>query len=203
VRPSSVDSNKIVNDAAVLVRSMAGDAASKAADKVNPSDEALANIDRPAEDNTWHDTPNISKDQIKGQLNQIKPFGKKDLQDAAAKGTSTAHPDGSTDPADVANLAAKDQQQGTASGVDAYSGASAAAGLLKDRASQNVPDEHKETAEQTKNKTKEYNERTRQYFKGKMPKERREQTIWRLKKMVVEIQGHGDCKSLTITPNHS
>ena len=30
------------------------------------------------------------------------------------------------------------------------------------------------------------------YLKGKMPEERREQTIWRLKKMVVEIQGHQD-----------
>ena len=27
-----------------------------------------------------------------------------------------------------------------------------------------------------------------------MPKERREQTVWRLKKMIVEIQGHQDCK---------
>ena len=31
---------------------------------------------------------------------------------------------------------------------------------------------------------KEYNARTQNYLKGKMPKERREQTIWRLKKMV-------------------
>jgi hypothetical protein len=31
-------------------------------------------------------------------------------------------------------------------------------------------------------------------LKDKMPQERREQTIWRLKKMVVEIQGHQDCE---------
>ncbi len=30
------------------------------------------------------------------------------------------------------------------------------------------------------------------YLKGKMPEERRDQTIWRMKKMVVEIQGHQD-----------
>jgi hypothetical protein len=27
-----------------------------------------------------------------------------------------------------------------------------------------------------------------------MPQERRDRTIWRLRKMVVEIQGHPDCK---------
>jgi len=32
-------------------------------------------------------------------------------------------------------------------------------------------------------------------MKEKLPKERREQGIYRLKKMVVEIQGHQDCMS--------
>jgi hypothetical protein len=43
-------------------------------------------------------------------------------------------------------------------------------------------------------KTKEYADKTKSYLSEKIPKERREQTIWRLKKMIIEIQGHADCK---------
>ena len=37
---------------------------------------------------------------------------------------------------------------------------------------------------------------TKEYLAEKIPKERREQAIWRLKKMVIEVQGHADCKIL-------
>lgn len=47
--------------------------------------------------------------------------------------------------------------------------------------------------EDQKQKAREYRDRTREYFKTKVPKERREQIIYRLKKMIVEIQGHQDC----------
>ena len=56
-----------MSDATVLLRDMAGDAAQTAASKVNPSDDALNQIDRPAPDNTWHDTPDLSKDNLKNQ----------------------------------------------------------------------------------------------------------------------------------------
>jgi hypothetical protein len=46
----------------------------------------------------------------------------------------------------------------------------------------------------TQSKTKEYAEKTKDYLSDKIPKERREQTVWRLKKMIIEIQGHADCK---------
>lgn len=45
-----------------------------------------------------------------------------------------------------------------------------------------------------KNRSKEYTEKAKSYLAEKMPKERREQAIWRLKKMVIEIQGHADCE---------
>lgn len=47
-------------------------------------------------------------------------------------------------------------------------------------------------------KKRELSDRTKAYLSEKVPKERREQTIWRLKKMIIEIQGHEDCKSPTI-----
>lgn len=177
---------KLLSDASILLRDIAGDAAQKSANKVNPSDEKLSQIDRPAEDNVWHEAPDLSKDNLKSQVQSRVPIGKKDAEEAARDATQTAHPEGSRDPADAAALAAKDQRQGTSS-TDPKSGAEVGAKNLKDKASANMKEDDKE-------KLKEYRERTQEYFKGKMPKERREQLIWRLKKMVVEIQGHSDCR---------
>ncbi|KAI9834815.1 MAG: hypothetical protein M1838_005478 [Thelocarpon superellum] len=182
---------KLLKDSTILLRDMAGDAAQTAASKVNPSQDALNQIDRPADDNTWHDVP--TKDdlmnQAKGTFNKQKPVGRGDLKDAVGDASATAHPSGTRDPTDVAATAAQDQTQGTNSGVDASAGASAAASTLVDRARANVPDETqdraKDTARTAQNKSKDY-------LSKKMPQERREQAIWRLKKMVVEIQGHQD-----------
>ncbi|KAI9678598.1 MAG: hypothetical protein M1817_005655 [Caeruleum heppii] len=186
---SNGEFRKLLSDATILIRDMAGDAAQSAANRVNPSEDQLNQIDRPADDNTWHDAPNLSKDnlknQVKSQYNKQKPFDKNDLRDAAGDATQSAHPTGSRDPNDTANLAARDQQQGGASGVDGYAGANTGVNSLKDKASANVPDETKDRARNAMGQTKDY-------MSNKMPKERREQMIWRLKKMVVEIQSHQD-----------
>lgn len=166
---------------------MAGDAATKAASKVNPSDEELAQIDQHAEDNTWHDAPDLSKDSLRNKIQSRLPIGKKDVQDAAATATQTADPAGSSDPAAVAAKAAQDQQTNGQTGVDATSGVKAGGGNLKQKISDNTPEERKQ-------QLREYRERTQNYLKNKMPKDRREQVILRLKKMVVEIQGHQDCR---------
>jgi hypothetical protein len=180
-----------VNDATILIRDIAGDAATKAANKVNPSDEQLSQIDRPAADNTWHDAPNVSagnlKQQLKATINKKTPVDQNDLQDAVGNATENAHPGGSRDPADAARLASRDQQQGTSSGLDAQSGAQAGAATLKQRIDQNVDDDTKDAA-------RAHRERAKNYLSSKMPEERRDQTIWRLRKMVTEIQGHPDCK---------
>ncbi|OBT53454.1 hypothetical protein VE04_06137, partial [Pseudogymnoascus sp. 24MN13] len=177
---------KLLSDATVLLREMAGDAATKTAGKVGPSQEQLDQIDQPAADNTWHETPDLSasklKSQVKSAVNKNKPLSKQDA----------AHPSGSRDPEDVARLAAYDHQQGEYSGVDATSGAQQGIDTLRNRASENIPEETKDRARQTKEVTK---EKTKQYLQSKMPEERREQTIWRLKKMIVEIQGHPDYNS--------
>lgn len=179
---------------------MAGDAASKTASKVAPSQEQLEQIDAPAEDNTWHEAPDLSPGNIKGQLkstiNKNKPLSKKDVQEAAGNATQAAHPGGSRQPEDVARLAAHDRMEGDYSGVDAASGAQQGIDTLRNRASENIPEETKDKARQTKEVTK---EKTRQYLQSKMPEERREQTIWRLKKMIVEIQGHPDYNSAIST----
>jgi len=184
---------KLLNDATILIRDIAGDAAQKAANKVNPDEDQLKQIDKPADDNTWHDVPDMSagniKEQVKSTYQKQTPLRSGDLKEAAGDASEAAHPDGSRDPTDTARLGARDQQQGNNSGVDAQSGAQNAASKLKQRASENLPDDTKDKA---KDKGRETRDRTKDYLKNKMPEERREQTIWRLKKMVVECQGHPD-----------
>lgn len=178
-----------VSDATVLLRSIAGDAATKTASRVQPPEHQLNQLDEPAEDNTWHEVPDMSRGNLKNQIASKAPFGKKEVQQAVGDASQAAHPSGERDPAAAAQLAARDQQQGTSSGLDARSGASAGLNTLKGHASEGIPEDKKDQA-------KEYRARTQNYLKGKMPQERREQTIWRLKKMVVEIQGHQDCEQL-------
>ena len=172
---------KLLSDATVLLRDMAGDAAQKTANKVNPSEEQLNQIDHPAEDNTWHDVPELSRENFRNQardtVNKNKPFSREEAKDAAQRGADTAqdHPTEDNEEAGRAGLSRT---------VD----------NLKDQAQSNVPDERQEDAKKAKNATV---QNTKNYVNKKIPQERRDQTIWRLKKMIVEIQGHSDCEFVT------
>lgn len=160
-----------MSDASVLLRDIAGDAATKAAGKVNPSEEQLSQIDQPAEDNTWHEKPDY--DKIKSNVQSVgkkKEEVKADAQHAADTGNANAT--GTTD-----------QEAGK-------QGAKEGAKQLKSNLSSRFDEDQKQ-------KMREYRERTNNYFKQKVPKERRDQTVFRLKKMIVEIQTHQDCKCLS------
>lgn len=151
---------------------MAGDAATKTASSVRPSDEQLSQIDEPAADNTWHEVPDVKaiRAQASEKYNQNKLFGKEKAQKIADESARTAEQN-------------DDPHAGAAVGIDS----------LKQTANENISDEDRRRAEEKK---RELRERSQNYLRSKMPKERREQTIWRLKKMVVEVQGHQDCKLL-------
>lgn len=172
---------KLLSDATILLRDIAGDAATNTASRVKPSEHQLGQIDHPADDNVWHEKPDLSKDNFKSQLNQRSPFSKNEAKEAAGDVTQAAHPEGSRDPADVAVAGAQEQRTGQPTGLNAQ----AAIGQAKQQVSENVSEEDKDRARRQR-------ERLNNYLKGKMPEERRDQTIWRLKKMVVEIQGHQD-----------
>ena len=156
---------------------MAGDAATSTAGRVKPSEDQLSQIDHAAEENTWHEVPDLSRDtlrsQMKAQYDKNRPFGKGEAKDAAGNAVNTA-----------------DQNRQPNGDLDAGAGAATAANQLKDQATANVPDE---TQEKAKAKTNQFRNSTKNYLSKKMPQDRRDQTIWRLKKMVVEIQGHSDC----------
>lgn len=173
----------VVNDAQLLLRDIAGDAAQKTATKINPHEDDLNQIDHAAEDNTWHDAPDVNglKQQAKSQFDKNKPLSRGDFKDSANKAGRAGA--GTDDPEDAARNVDPSQ-------VDAKGGIRHGLSDLKNKASQNIPDEHKDRARETKEKTQ---AQTKDYLRSKMPQERRDQTIWRLKKMVAEIQGHSDC----------
>ncbi|KAL9534268.1 hypothetical protein SMMN14_02241 [Sphaerulina musiva] len=183
---------KLLSDSVVLFRDMAGDAAQNAASAINPDEQRLNQIDEPAEDNTWHEAPDLSTGNIKNQVKSAMPMSKSEAKghakDVAGDATQAAHPAGSRDPADAADLARQEQQTGVQTGIDGKQGAKAAA----DRTQQKAQKTWDEMDENDKQQVREYRQKTKEYFQKKVPKERREQTIYRLKKMIVEIQGHQD-----------
>jgi hypothetical protein len=176
---------KLLNDAVTLLRDMVGDAAQKAANKVNPDADRLAQIDNHAEENTWHEVPDLSVSNLRAQAQdryaKNKPFSRSDVQQAGQQALDDAQNHPSDDP-QVAGKAAL----------------SNAADNLKQTADSNVPDESKDKIQENKRRALEARENakksTKAYLGKKMPKERRDRTVWRLKKMVVEIQGHSDCR---------
>ena len=173
---------KLLNDASILLRDMAGDAASKAANKINPSESELNQIDDAAEENTWHDVPDMSRDNIRGQMKdqykKNKPVDRNQLQDMGKNAMNAA-----------------DQQRNENGQPDAGAAAEHGRNQMRDAASQNMPDESKEQVEDVKNRTNNVAQSGKGYLSKKLPQERRDQTIHRLKKMIVEIQGHSDCMS--------
>ncbi|KAL8683858.1 MAG: hypothetical protein Q9186_000201 [Xanthomendoza sp. 1 TL-2023] len=164
---------KLLSDATILLRDIAGDAAQNAANRVNPSQDQLSQIDQAADDNTWHDVPDLSRDNLRNQAkntyNQNKPLSRDDMKGAA---NNVANQGQKSDDPYQARDQAKDQGMNQAA-------------QLRDQASANVPDE-------TKDKAKNFRDRTQNYAKEKLPKERRDQSIYRLKKMIVEVQSHQD-----------
>ncbi|RAL01049.1 uncharacterized protein BO80DRAFT_425031 [Aspergillus ibericus CBS 121593] len=160
---------KLLNDAMTLARDMAGDVSQKAADRVRPSADQLAQIDEPAEENVWHEQPDFSKhkEQFRARFKRNKDEGKQEVADTTAQAAT-----GGREPTSVSD-------------VDARAGVAAGTERAQQKVSENVPEE-------AKGRTREYRDRTKSYLSEKVPQERREQTIWRLKKMVIEIQGHSD-----------
>ncbi|KAK7737810.1 hypothetical protein SLS53_006430 [Cytospora paraplurivora] len=182
---------KLLHDVTILLRDIAGDAATNAAQKVKPGEDQLAQIDHPAEDNTWHEAPDFSKDKLKSQFQQ--------------KGYQGNNPTG--DARDVASNAARNAKQENVSrsgdsGVHVGAGIEAAKQTAQQKSGRSGEDvqETKEAAkEAASRRTDEYRARTKDYLKEKVPQERRDQTIWRLKKMVIECQQHPDYQEAITT----
>ena len=182
---------KLISDAGLLARDMAADAGAKATGKIRPDKDRLEQIDEPAPDHRWHEAPpslGEMKDTVKS-----KAKGARDTAQDQADGVQRDAAQGATgqsDPKEAGRRAA-DEHANQTSRSDVYQkdGANAGISSAKDRVSNAIPDEHKEKAKQVKEDTK---NQTKDYLKEKIPEERRDQAIERLKKMVAEIQQHED-----------
>ncbi|EFY95596.1 hypothetical protein X797_009623 [Metarhizium robertsii] len=158
---------KLLKDTTILFRDLAGDAATSAAGRIRPSEEQLGQMDRAAEDNTWHDKPDFSKENLRKQAKGF--YGgspKKDAQDVANSTTNAALPQGvNSDRVDTV----------------------AAQSAVQQKVDEKIDPETKEKIKKSK---EEYRRRAKEYFNKKMPEERKDQIIFRLKKMVLECQQH-------------
>ncbi|RMZ76849.1 hypothetical protein DV738_g4718, partial [Chaetothyriales sp. CBS 135597] len=161
---------KLLSDSTILLREIVGDAATQVASKVGPSEDQLAQVDDPAEDNTWYDAPDLSKQRLRDTYNKNKPFSRDQSVGAVQQGVDAA-------------------QSQTDAQTGVQEGAATAGDNLTQQAQANVPAETQENVKQT---TNQYLQSSKAYIDKKVPQERRDQAIYRLKKMIVEIQGHSD-----------
>ncbi|KAI0468387.1 hypothetical protein F4859DRAFT_524632 [Xylaria cf. heliscus] len=169
---------KLLSDVGILLGDMAGDAATNVATKVRPSEDKLKQMDLPADDNIWHEAPDFSKENIKTQLQSVyKSIGHTaDARDASNKTLEGAHqPDNIMDPQ------AETQTK---------------TGVVSEKINVNTSEEDRQAA---KNTGTEYRRRTREYLNKKVPQERRDKTVWRLKKMIFECQQHPDYQQAITT----
>lgn len=142
-------------------------------------------MDKPAEDNTWHEKPDLSKNTLKQQAKGI--YGgnpKDDAKDVADAGVNAGVPQGGADSPEQVNKVA---------------GQNAAVTVAKNKIDQRVDPETKDKVKETRDA---YRQRANNYLSKKMPQERKEQIIWRLKKMVLECQQHPDYSEAVQTLLH-
>lgn len=179
---------KLLKDSTVLLRDIAGDAATNVAGKVRPGEEQLSQLDRPAEDNTWHEKPDLSKDNLRKQAKAV--YGgnpKDDARDVAQAGSNAA----GLDRADVNRSADPTIPDGVPNPqkVDQVAGQNAAVGVAKSKLNEKIDDD---TKEKIKQRNEAYRRQANAYFNKKLPQDRKDQIIFRLKKMILECQQHSD-----------
>ncbi|KAF4120376.1 hypothetical protein GMORB2_3177 [Geosmithia morbida] len=158
---------KLLKDSTVLLRDVAADGATSAAGRARPKDDALAQLDQAAADNTWHEAPNLSKEAWKAKKD--KYYASKPKEDAS----------------DVA----KDVKSSAANNDSAEKAADDAAKKSKNKFGNRLSPE---AQEKLKKRHEEYRQRAKDYYNKKMPAERRDQIVFRLKKMILECQQHPD-----------
>ena len=167
---------KLLSDATILFRDMAADGAAKATQRLRPGQDRLETLDEPAPDHTWHEGPPSAREIKDSIRNKLRLASDQTAQEA--KGVSQ-------DVSQAARTQRDAQDENFNRDVDESSAARTGWQSVRDRASGKIPDSHKDTARQWKTDATDY-------LKEKIHPERREKTIHRLKKMIIEIQLHED-----------
>lgn len=155
---------KLVQDLGLIGRDMFADGAQFLAGKARPDEEKMASVDQPAGDNEFHDDiPTALKTKSAEEKEAEKVKKEADKKEKDAQREAEIKQY-------IANGDTPQQAQ-----------AKAKAAELKG----NIPEKHREVA-------KEHKDKTVNYLKENFPEERRDQFIYRLKKVLVECQRHKD-----------
>lgn len=154
--------------------------------RMNPKDDpANAQVtDHQGNTRTAGETAEIAKQKYNEAQQQKEQLKQQAADTAKSHANDVAN---SSDPAAAARAKA-DQAQGQAQNAQNnfdQEGAKQDARNAKDKVLNKIPDEHREKLEHAVDETKEF-------FHDNFPKERRDQFIYRLKKVVVECQEHKD-----------
>lgn len=174
---------KILSDSQYILRDVLADGAANAANLARPDEEKLAQVDHPAPADVFHDA-----EGTKGPNDSIaNPSEAEQIKNAANSAQDKA--------TEIGNVAANHvdksanqlsaQADAGANKDEVASQAASQAKSLKNKIGNLIPEQHKE-------KVDEHVAKTKDYFKQKFPEERRNQFIYRLKKMIAEIQKHKD-----------
>ncbi|CAD6931994.1 unnamed protein product [Tilletia controversa] len=174
---------KLVQDFGVIGRDIFADAATKAANVARPDEAKLGQVDQPAPDNQFHDDIPGEKAAKKAKQVIDETDTQKLKEDVKSEVAGHAQDVSNSVDQNASDEANKQALQGTAEEK-----ANLAKDQIKQKAnllSSKIPDKHKDLIKQNANAASEY-------FQDKFPKERRDQFLFRLKKIVVELQRHRD-----------
>ncbi|KAA1478008.1 hypothetical protein DENSPDRAFT_867808 [Dentipellis sp. KUC8613] len=203
---------KLLSDFSLIGRDLLARGAAKAADSVRPDPDALANIDRPAPQDEFQTAggQKVGPDETPVAEVNIPIPGHEDAQirHHPKEGTEVEH-EGEVRKGDEAVQEAKERAQGTSDQAAKVAGEQVQStqeelddentdpemkkqGLkarfqnMKNGLTDRVPQEHKDAANEKAQRAHKF--LTEEYF----PEERRDQFIYRGKKVIIECQKHSD-----------
>ncbi|KAG8770836.1 hypothetical protein FRC12_004021 [Ceratobasidium sp. 428] len=204
------EARKLLSDFGLIGRDLFARGAAKAAENARPSAEQLAHVDDAAPSDQWKSADGKIVGPNETPTLQVKnPVGGGDIQHHPHEGTSVGYADGTRKDTAGARadaeakkneaLAKKDQLKSEADAHRAETQAAVerapdeekgevAKRSLRDKimgVRDRVPQEHKDRANEQVDKA-------RDFLRDEFPEERRDQFIYRLKKVIVECQKHED-----------
>ncbi|KAI0999577.1 hypothetical protein K3495_g8621 [Podosphaera aphanis] len=153
---------KLLKDTSIILRDITSDTAQKAVNFVNPSNEEMMQVDDAAASSTWHDIPRINGGKLKETLR------------SSTSGRNAFRP------------ATSSSQGGS---IQSESGFNV---RIPGNDMSDVTDDSPHNSSDVRAGGFGKLDKTRSYLSGKLPPQRREKTIFRIKKLIVECQEHPD-----------
>ncbi|CAE6470084.1 unnamed protein product [Rhizoctonia solani] len=204
------EARKLLSDFGIIGRDLFARGASKALDATRPTEEQLAHVDDAAPSDQWKSTEGRVVGPNETPTLQVKnPAGNGDIQHHPHEGTTVGYTDGTRK--DLNGVQADAQalkEQGLQKKEQFKAEGDAHAREVQARV-EGAPDEEKgEVAKKSlrekimgvrdripqehKDRANEQYDKTRDFLRDEFPEERRDQFIYRMKKVIVECQKHDD-----------